>query len=143
MRVPTFMVWRPTFPWPCLSGAPADGDAPVAWLPAPTSLDGFMCELVRDVHHVATGGEGVPLKIHIPNSDESTGTGVHWITVAVSIERVGVDCPSGAVVGCVDGAPTLGMDDEPCDEDAWEEEACFDDADEQMQMEMDLLYGGM
>lgn len=82
-----------------------------------------MRELVEDLHRVAEGGEGVPLRLHVANAHDSTGPGLHWITVAASIERGGAVCPSGVADDC---------------EDYVDEEACFDDIDEEMERELYL-----
>lgn len=52
-----------------------------------TTLDGFVAQLARDLDHVAGGGDDLPVKFCIPNTDFSGSNGAHWFTVAYSIVR--------------------------------------------------------
>ena len=59
-----------------------------AWLPLPcaTALDAFMVELANDLHAAAISGTPLPLRLRITNTQSSTGRGMHWFTVAYSME---------------------------------------------------------
>jgi hypothetical protein len=60
------------------------------WMPTVGSRDGIIAAIVRDVRNVAIGRmDPVPLKFYVSNSDDTTGSGLHWATVALSIETVG------------------------------------------------------
>ena len=51
------------------------------------SLDGFLRQLTADLYEVVMGGREIPLKFYIPNTDNSSERGLHWMTVAVSMRR--------------------------------------------------------
>ena len=82
-------------------------------MPKVSSRDDIIANIARDVRAVATGRtDRIPLKFFVSNSHDTTGRGLHWATVALSIEPVGERVHT-AVMDL-----TMDSDDEDCEDAA-------------------------